>query len=415
MNIVNKYLYLNKMLYYLFSFETAFILFIFAGRFKADPRFEWVPIDITAFFFLISVITGIYILLLKRKVKIKEKSLIISVGYIVFVLYAFLSLIWSPGVVYANQKVFYMATLVLWSLMGASMIIAQDRDRIKRFFIVFIIFAFWVAIESAKTYINHGVGFLTALGGNYLGIGRVIGAGALIVLIYSIFWAKNNWIKFFSLSIFGCFMWILFVAGGRGPLISTYLACLGPISVGWRFDFNNSLRIKKYAIFGGIIIFILIIIVLALYVSGSLTLTIKRMFVLFEEGHGASAGARIAYYNNAYNYWAKKPILGYGIGAWPIINSAVDVRGYPHNIILEIMVELGLVGLIIFVSLLIIALKYFGPWRTIRDDPLKILIFVIFINALANAMVSGDIPDNRFLFFTLGMMTSNTQIINKRR
>jgi O-antigen ligase len=77
------------------------------------------------------------------------------------------------------------------------------------------------------------------------------------------------------------------------------------------------------------------------------------------------------------------------------------------------MVELGLIGLIIFIMLLIIALKCFGPWKTVRDDPLKILIFVIFINALVNAMVSGDIPDNRFLFFVLGIMAINIQTLAK--
>lgn len=389
------------------------MLFLFAGRFKADPRFEWVPIDITAFFFLISVIIAICILL-RNNMKIKKKSLILPVIFLIFALYSFLSLTWSPGLIYAKQKVFYIATLVLWSLMGASMIIAQSRERIKRFFVIYIIFAFWIAIESTKAYINnHGVGFVTALGGNYLGIGRVIGVGALIVLIYSIFWAKNNWIKIFSLLIFGYFMWILFVAGGRGPFISTFLACLVPIFVGWSFSKHKGIRIKRYTNQLSMIIAIIIVFLIILYISDNLTTTMNRILVLFDDGMGNSAGLRIEWYKSSFVYWGEKPLLGNGIGSWPVINSAVDVRGYPHNIILEIMVELGLIGLIIFIMLLIIALKCFGPWKTVRDDPLKILIFVIFINALVNAMVSGDIPDNRFLFFVLGIMAINIQTLAK--
>ena len=31
------------------SFELSFVLFLFAGRFKLDPRFAWVPVDLTLF------------------------------------------------------------------------------------------------------------------------------------------------------------------------------------------------------------------------------------------------------------------------------------------------------------------------------------------------------------------------------
>ena len=39
----------------LLSFELCHVFFLFAGRIKADPRFGWVPFDLTALFFFLSV------------------------------------------------------------------------------------------------------------------------------------------------------------------------------------------------------------------------------------------------------------------------------------------------------------------------------------------------------------------------
>jgi hypothetical protein len=37
------------------SFEVIFVLFIFAGLYKADPRLAWFPVDLTLLLFLVSV------------------------------------------------------------------------------------------------------------------------------------------------------------------------------------------------------------------------------------------------------------------------------------------------------------------------------------------------------------------------
>ena len=48
--------------YTIFSFETFFVLFLFAGRYKNDPIFHWIPVDITALLFGLTIIWGLLIL-----------------------------------------------------------------------------------------------------------------------------------------------------------------------------------------------------------------------------------------------------------------------------------------------------------------------------------------------------------------
>jgi hypothetical protein len=68
------------------------------------------------------------------------------------------------------------------------------------------------------------------------------------------------------------------------------------------------------------------------------------------------------------------------------------------------MVEEGLVGLSLFVGLLIYGWRALGRSSLARHDPVRVLIVMLFVNTLANALVSGDIPDNRALFGMLGLM-----------
>jgi hypothetical protein len=68
------------------------------------------------------------------------------------------------------------------------------------------------------------------------------------------------------------------------------------------------------------------------------------------------------------------------------------------------MFELGLVGLLLFIGLLAFALRSLGPWCLIRNDPLRILVLMLFVNVFVNASITGDLNYNRGLFAVLGLM-----------
>lgn len=392
------------------SFELFFILFLFAGRYKGDPRFGWVPVDLTALFFGLSIAGGIYILF-KNGFFFRRPVLKLNGIYLVFIVYVLASYIWTPGDIYAREKMLFIATLTFWPLLATSLIISADYERLKRFLLIFVLFASWVAIEVFIAYQGSSNWKVESLGGNYLGIGRVVGPAAIIVLMYVLFYSKSLYEQMVGLAVFGFFLYVQLITGGRGPLLAALLPIFIPLFASVKFNASGRLNIKNSLP--------VLIILIGLTFGGALYMmnsqdtptTLRRMNELVNEaGGGSSAQARLSFFETSLNLWTHKVFTGYGVGSWPVLVGFIDMQDYPHNIVLETLVEFGLIGFIILASLFVYAIRNLGSWKSIRNTPLKLIILMIFLNAFLNALLSGDIPNNRFVFGALGLMMADPDI-----
>lgn len=387
------------------SFELLLVLFLNAGRYKADPRFAWVPVDLTALFLVLSVAAGVYILIYKDLFFVLD-SLKLNFIYFIFVGYVLLSFFWTPGEIYASEKAMYIATLVYWPLLATSIIVSSHTERLKRFLILVVFFSFWIAVETFVAYQQSGGRMVTALGGNYLGIGRVLGPAVLIILGYILYYSRSTMLKIAGLGIIGFLLYLLFVVGGRGPLLATLIPILIPLMGSIKFESASVIWIKRSFTFLAAVVVLSIISMVYLMNQEDAPATLRRLELLIEsnDGMGGSAQARFSYYVTTLELWIKQPFIGYGVGSWPVLVEYTDARGYPHNIILETLFEFGIAGMLIMTTLFVYALRNLGSWRVIQSNPYRLIILMVFANALLNAFVSGDIPDNRFLFATLGLM-----------
>ncbi len=387
----------------LFSFEFLFTLFLFAWAYKANPSLGWVPIDLTELFFILSVYSGILVFFAEKK-RFKRKAAVLVFFALVFVFYILISLTWTVGIVYAQQKALYFSTLTLWSLVACAFIIASDKKRLIRFIRFLLVFAIWIAIESTLEYLKGGHDVINAMNSNYLALGYTLGMGLLISAAYG-FLSENSRLKrtfMFMLALY--FMFLLMVMGGRGPLLSLAISLFIPLSFGSNLVEINKSKLKKYAAFITVLFLSIFFISFYLYLKDSLTSTLYRLLLFLEPGMGTSAGTRMDYYLTSEKLWVLKPLLGYGIGSWPILKGLPDMNSYPHNLIFEILVELGLTGLILFGSIVFVALKGFKRSHNSRNIFLGSVILMMFVNAFVGAMLSGDINDNRIIFALLGLM-----------
>jgi O-antigen ligase len=355
-SLPSKHNFVVRIIQSLFSFEVLFTIFLFAWAFKADSKFQWVPIDLTQLFFILSVCTGILVFLGEKK-RFSKKAAMIALFGAAFVSYIFISLNWSVGHIYATEKALYISTLTLWALLACAFIIASDKRRLSHFINLLVVIAFYIAIESTLEYIKGDGDVINALNSNYLALGYTIGMGLLISTAYVFFSEQSRFNKMVLLIMSLFFMFLLFVLGGRGPLISVTISLLIPFLYRTKLMLDHKLQIKKYFAFIVIILIVVVLISIYLYSKDLATATLTRILLLFEPGMGTSAGTRAAYYLTAYKLWLAKPFLGHGIGSWPILTGLPDVNSYPHNMLLEIMVELGVMGLILFGFILICALK----------------------------------------------------------
>lgn len=397
---------LKRGLFYLISFELFFVLFQFAGRFKADPRFSWIPIDLTLLFLAISMMIGIYLIVCK-KIKITVSKFKYFSVYVYLIVFALLSLIWTSSSVYSYDKTFHLFVTVLWSLAGGLMI-SEDRKRILKFLIITLIFSFWIAIESLLFFQESDGAFIKALGGNYLGIGRILGIGFILIIFYIVLKKKNWKMNMIALSLAILYLYLLFNAGGRGPLIATILS-LSILGLHYIKFENGTILIKRNIVWVIAAFCISAFIFISTLLSDKLPQTLQRLLLLFnDEDKGASAETRLYYYDQSIELIKEKIFFGYGIGSWPVELGFPDTRNYPHNIFIEVQFELGVVGLILLLMLMIIPLK--NGFLNYKKDYLYIILISLFLNTFINAFISGDISDNRLLFTFLGLLLFKCKI-----
>ena len=243
------------------------------------------------------------------------------------------------------------------------------------------------------------------MGGNYLGSGYVCGMGGLL-LFSSLFFVNNQ--KYtkkllIMLSFALCILAMLF-AGGRGPLLFFIIASAIPFLPKINAA-SKTMKLRKCAIYA--IPALTIVAVLVGYLAAKYQIvftTIDRIMVLFESGMGNSAGARLHHWQESITLFLNNP-FGYGIGSYPILSQGEDIRLYPHNIFLEIAVELGIVGLFLFLLQLFLGLYQLMKTNSfIQNEFIRKAILMLFIFLFGGALISGDLHDNRLLFMSLGLM-----------
>ncbi len=384
----------------LFSFEFIFVVFLFAGVYKKNPKMAWVPVDLTVASFGLSVIIGIF-LLFKNGWGVNKKILRLLAMFSLFFSWALLSLAWSKSWNYGSPKAVHLAVLGFWSIFGCAVIIGQDKDRLQRFCASLVVLSLWLAIEVV---IHIADGTLLKewdFASNYLGLGRLLGLSVL-VLVGLLLWGH---LRLFNAILVGLLMVflvsILMIAGGRGPFLATLVALIIPAVCDVRFSVKSILVRKNLLIFSGLLGVVLVwFITIGNQFFGYTT--IDRLWVLVEGGGGSSAHYRVWFFSKAYEFWMEAPVFGHGIGEFGSLLGWGDIRVYPHNLFLEIMVELGLVGLALILLAVYSTLSNFS-FRLLRSDYFLALLVMFVLNAFINGMVSGDLSDNRILLALLGL------------
>jgi len=99
---------------------------------------------------------------------------------------------------------------------------------------------------------------------------------------------------------------------------------------------------------------------------------------------------------------ALRLLFGYGMGAYGVIKEGREGRLYPHNIVLEAWIELGLVGVVILCGMM------FSVMKTIPAGNAALSATVIFL--ILNLLKSSSLVDLRvfFAFVALLQLWSNT-------
>jgi len=125
-----------------------------------------------------------------------------------------------------------------------------------------------------------------------------------------------------------------------------------------------------------------------------------------------TAGRRLTLYRWALSMFAEKPLTGWGLGGWSYYVFDRDTPSYPHNLVLEIAAEEGVMGLTALGTLLFtVFLAIRNVWR--RSPDLSFVVPVFTFSFLAT-LTSGDINVNRPLWLWCGVIFALAGIAERR-
>jgi O-antigen ligase len=233
--------------------------------------------------------------------------------------------------------------------------------------------SFFMVIVGLAEYFN---GRLMGLGiDNPIWYGRLLG----IPILAALFFGKNSFLKWLTI-IIGLIL--VYQTGSRAVLLGLILC----------FFIYGHHR-KKFS--------------RLLYIIIPLGISVIAIYLVATEGYGNvhSVAHRLAYWKVGLEMFYQSPLFGMGIGNFGLAYGDINILKYPHNLLIEILAELGLFGFILFILFILSVFKNSNK----RGFLTMTFIFFIF-----NAMFSGDISTNNHLFW-FGLAASFNRIKYKVR
>lgn len=359
--------------------EWVLAAFLNAGAFKNTLR---LPMDLTVIMAGAVVLLAIYSVAKDGMPPLRWPAwMFIGLAFVVMA-GAFL----VPGTSYGVEKALRFFGLGLTAFLGA-MIILRDERSVMRFMDALIVIGLVMSFDALLSPSQLQSGRLQAFGANTITLGRAA-AIAAAGLAVRILWKPSTALVGAPLMIV-CLL-ALAGSGSRGPAAAIALSLAVLVSYRlWTRGASTSVIIGFGAGISSLAG------VAWSYVPRT---SASRFESILSGALGSSELSRLGLYSRALGLMRARPFQGVGTGNF----SKYGTNAYPHNLILEVGSENGLIGLVLLVSAIVAAVV--NSVRTAVRKPGRAADFLVvaLVLALVNSAVSGDINDNRLLYALMG-------------
>ena len=196
---------------------------------------------------------------------------------------------------------------------------------------------------------------------------------------------------------------VIFATGSRGPLLALAVAAFFAL-----FRFKHFFRM--IAGFG------LTMIAVGFYIISaekSGHKGIERILGVTDAGSKSSDG-REELFSFAVRQFSEFPVFGQGSGSFSFFVTQSDTRLYPHNTLLEIAGEFGLLGLGLYISILILCVTKINQLRRASNYEYKLFywalacIQALFFIGFMNSNLSFSLAAQKILFVSIGLLAATT-------
>lgn len=397
---------LTRLAGHVFSFEMVFALYFYSNaiKFVLPP----LPGDETVIFAALSMAAGGVVILRQG---IYLRGLPVVAAGLMLLGWAALSWGWSPSRVLAAKYLSFLFTFNLWCLITGALILAPSRERTVRFLGILLALSVLISLYGIFIYVYYGnfrffSGF-AGMGRMYLNWGYPAANGAIIAFVMLIFSRMFGLRQMAAAALCGICVVFLLIGSGRGPLLGVMVAALLAVAAGLPRIGRGRIDIPRWQLMGLGLLLLAGGYLAYLVLSGVPIATFNRFAKLFEEAQNPDViegPNRFRYYAAAIAFWLEAPVIGNGIASFALMFAGFEQAGaQPHNIVLEMLTELGLVGLSLLLFFLWSGIKL-GRGGRLRHDPVLLCVAMLLAARLLAAMISAEIAGQSALFLWVGMM-----------
>lgn len=379
--------------------ELILALLLTTNLFKAKLNSLGIP-DITVVLILLSVI----ILVTKTFTKtiiFEKKTIFMMVLWAILVVIYMFSFFYTPSISYAEYKLFEIVIIIPFIII-LTVVLVENEKKMNNILLYLVALGILFAFGSLKDFfLNKGiVKSLSSFDVNYLAYSRQTFIAFVLLLFY--FDKKEGISKKVSFIIrllaFLCAI-STFFSGARSTTVLVFVICFY-----WIFNLSKNNIMKTIFLtvfFLGLIFFF--------YRSGDFDYFIYKMDLSLLTNDEVG---RFYYLKVGVELFSKKMLLGNGVGSFPIMYSGKDVIDYPHNIIIEILDEVGIVGMIIF--LIFCTYSIFFWKKRIYCGHIKMKnIFFPFLLYIIMMIAVSSVGSARLIYFIFAMPFS--RVFNTKR
>ena len=346
-------------------------------------------------------------------------SIILSITFLVFSIPLLFSI--KNIVIYSTKRFFYYFLLILIILPPILFLYFdyEDLGLIKYFNFIFIVVPLVIIVLETFKYNDVRIFFKILLGfifllsligffaGDVTATGRIsaLGGGPIVfarwmnIGLIILFFIKQSSINKKSILLMLFFLVLSLAAGSRGPIFSLAIT----------FAVYFFLNFQK--VFLRVLFFSFLIASIAFF-SGINTsiLGIGKTERLVTKDN-RSKNARMVFASRSFDLMSHYP-LGVGLGNWQVYANKIKPthllkHQYPHNLVLEIFVELGIISGILFLILLLKILFYNYKKMYLNknnEHSFYPLLFYLQFYLIINSFFSGSLNDSRLLFVIMAMI-----------
>jgi O-antigen ligase len=364
---------------------TLYACFLCAGSFKGSELFRDLPIDLTLLLAVLSGLAGL-VALWRQRLRLPAFTLWV-LGLTLACLPALLITSWT---VYATEKVTRMFTLTLGSMMIA-LVLFHERNELRRLFNALLIIGLVLDVIGVYDMLTGtSPDRVTATGSDAIQYARVSGVSLLWLILIVV---EHRGLKRLILAgLMGLPAASMMFSGSRGPIVCLLTTVIVAASFYLRDRrFRWVLPVISLAV-------ALQLVYAATFAPES---ALERVLDFFGGRTEMQGTDRPVLFLTALKAFVRKP-MGIGWGGFDVLYQGVSAgmkRGnYPHNLVLEALVEGGLVCGVVVVLLLVVVLIRTGRLARNSHFAEVRMLFLLILFTTLGAMFSSDWNDNRDVF-----------------